>query len=243
MDTDRVPCTKKRRWFQYSLRTLFLLVLLASLGMSWFAVRLEQARRQRAAVTAIIASHGLVYYGYQLDAAGKPVKGVSPFAPAWLRRLFGDDLFNDVTAIVINTDEQLEYAKELRGLQSLRFYCSNKITDDGLANLDHMPHLRNLRFGAHLHLTDAGLEHLQSLRRLESLDIKYLRHSPQTLKSLEKLPNLKELAVGWGITDADVDQLSRMTTLASLDVRGAKLSDESLARLQAALRDCQIKRR
>lgn len=243
METTRAPATK-RRWFQYSLRTLLLLVLLVSVGMSWFAVKLERARRQRAAANAIVASHGRVYYGFELDAAGKPVKGNLPFAPAWLRKYFGDDLFNDVTAIEILTDEQLEQAKDFHELQALRFYCSARITDESLAHLEHMPRLRSLRFGANGNVTDVGLEHLQALHRLESLDIKYLRHSSRTLKRLETLPSLKELSVGWGVTDADVDQLCRMTSLDTLDLRlASRLSSASLARLQAALPDCQIKRR
>ena len=43
----------RRRWFQYSLRTLLVLMLLACIGMGWIAVKLQQVRRERAAVAAI----------------------------------------------------------------------------------------------------------------------------------------------------------------------------------------------
>jgi hypothetical protein len=42
--------TGERRWFQYSLRSLLLPMLLASIGMSWVAVRLQRARWQKEAV-------------------------------------------------------------------------------------------------------------------------------------------------------------------------------------------------
>jgi hypothetical protein len=40
----------KRRWFQYSLRTLLVFMVLASIPMSWLAVKMQQARRQREAL-------------------------------------------------------------------------------------------------------------------------------------------------------------------------------------------------
>jgi len=39
----------KLRWYQYSLRSLMLLVLLAAIFMSWFAVKIKQANQQREA--------------------------------------------------------------------------------------------------------------------------------------------------------------------------------------------------
>jgi len=38
---------RKRRWFQFSLRSVLIFVLLVSIGLSWLGVKLERARRQR----------------------------------------------------------------------------------------------------------------------------------------------------------------------------------------------------
>lgn len=38
-----------RRFFQFKLRTLLVLVTLVSLGLGWFAIKLNEARRQREA--------------------------------------------------------------------------------------------------------------------------------------------------------------------------------------------------
>ena len=50
------------RWYQYSLRTLFLLTLIVSLLMSWHAVKMKKAMAQKKAVEAILAAgrHGRV---------------------------------------------------------------------------------------------------------------------------------------------------------------------------------------
>ena len=56
MSTDESPTTSsvhKLRWYQYSLRTLLIVMVLASFGLSWFAVKLQQARRQRAVVAEL----------------------------------------------------------------------------------------------------------------------------------------------------------------------------------------------
>ena len=47
MSNKNRPKRRTRRFLQFSLRALLVFVLLVSVGMSWFAVKLERARRQR----------------------------------------------------------------------------------------------------------------------------------------------------------------------------------------------------
>ena len=89
----------RRRWFQYSLRTLLLFMLLVSIGMSWVAVRIQRARRQREAVEAIQKLGGLVRYDYQVQQSGNPLPGAGPPGPAWLRNLLGEDIFARVVGV------------------------------------------------------------------------------------------------------------------------------------------------
>jgi hypothetical protein len=58
MTTTPRPKPRTRRFLQFSLRTLLIFVLLVSIGMSWFAVKLERARRQREAVEVIRTGGG-----------------------------------------------------------------------------------------------------------------------------------------------------------------------------------------
>ena len=51
--------TRKRRWYQFSLRTLLLAVLVVSLAMSWVAVRMERARKRREAFEKSVAVYVL----------------------------------------------------------------------------------------------------------------------------------------------------------------------------------------
>ncbi len=76
------PAEKPRlRWYQYSLRTLFLLTLFVSLLMSWYAVKMKQAMAQKKAVEAILAEGGTVQYDYQIDEQGNVIKGAKGHGP------------------------------------------------------------------------------------------------------------------------------------------------------------------
>jgi len=53
-----------RRRFQYSLRSLLLLTLLVSIGMSWIATAMQRAKRQREVAQAIEKMNGRVWWDY-----------------------------------------------------------------------------------------------------------------------------------------------------------------------------------
>ncbi len=74
-----------RRWFQFSLRTLLLFVLLVSLSLSWFAVKRQQATRQEKAVEAIRKAGGNVAYDYYNLFRTRRFGNHWPGRPAWLR--------------------------------------------------------------------------------------------------------------------------------------------------------------
>jgi hypothetical protein len=166
-----------RRWFQYSLRTLFLLMLLVSIGMSWVAVKKQQGRREREVAAAIEKMGGYVAW--------------SPLSqPQWLRRLLGDDFFCSVYTVSLYrtdiTDAGLEHLKALRQLIGLTL-SETQVTD---ASLVHLKTLTRLAF---LHLdgtrvTDVGLAHLTVLNQLYRLS---LDDTPVTDAGLEHLRQLK----------------------------------------------------
>ena len=94
-----------RRRFQYSLRTLLLVMTLACIGMSWLGVKMQQARKQREAVEAIEKLGGWVHYDYQVDQSGRWHFGAVPPGPAWLRNGLGEDFFSTVVDIMCHRTE------------------------------------------------------------------------------------------------------------------------------------------
>jgi hypothetical protein len=212
-EADSLPIVKlNRRWYQYSLRSLLLVMLLASLGMSWVATQREKARRQREAVEAILKLHGTVYYDYQLDAAGEPVQTASQRVPTWWRRLLGDDFFDRVVYVQVPSDAALEPVEQLPDLQTLELGCNYAITD-------------------------AGLERLRCLSRLDFLHLRGTQVTTAGAAKLADMPQLRSLELGNpDMTDADLKYLTRLTQLQSLDLRSCtRLTDAAVQKLRQAL--------
>jgi hypothetical protein len=124
-----------RRWLQFSLRG-FLVML--TLGSVWFGWKAERAREQRQAVTAIEAFGGLVYYDWQepeLDENENVricfvCSDKGPPGPNWLRRLIGDDFFQEVRAVCFEP----------------RFAPRSMIKEPNtLAAIPHLAHMRGLK--------------------------------------------------------------------------------------------------
>ncbi len=120
------PC---RRWFQYSLRSF--LILLTALAV-WLGFVVNRAREQREAVKEIEAVGGNVIYDWELSylPAASPIDldpdAISP-GPGWLRRLVGDEFFQDVGVVFLAGPEAsaLSAIPHLQRLRALRILCPN----------------------------------------------------------------------------------------------------------------------
>ena len=85
----------KRRWLQFSLRTLLVFVTLSAFASGWFVVKMQRARRQREAVKAIVEAGGRVWYDYEVNAPTGSVP--KPPGPAWMRKLLGENRLRGIS--------------------------------------------------------------------------------------------------------------------------------------------------
>ena len=178
--------TPKRRWFQFRLRTLLIVVLVLSLSLSWFATRLERARRQREAVEAIQKWSDTVSY-----------EPTGPSAPDWACAILGYDFFIDVVNVSVGPGFGDDEAKYLKGLPKLRALSLSytEITDAGLKHLDGLTHLESL-YLKRTEITGTGLKHLEGLTDLERLNLGHTEITDAGLKHLEGLTDLEVLHLG-----------------------------------------------
>ena len=149
------PPKRKRRWFQFSLRTLLIFTLICAIPCAWLGRRIEQKRRERDAVSAIRTLGGSVTYDYEPRA--------EPFGPAWLRQLFGDDFFSEVVEVSLAatkvTDGDLKILKEFHELTDVNLYLT-KVSNAGIAFLKPRKHLGYVDLDQ-TNVTDAGIRDLR----------------------------------------------------------------------------------
>ena len=177
------------RWrFQFSIRSLLVLVVAVALPFSWLATEMKAAGKQRELV-GWVENVGYVYYHYEPDPFGKPV--AQPPSPAWLAELFGENFFADVTAVFFrgeisatsgwNASEDLCVQVALPQLhpgQRRRAGTFKEFTGLRVLNLDNT------------NVTDAGLAHLRGFTQLQELQLDNTQVSDAGLVNLQGLANL-----------------------------------------------------
>ena len=167
------------------------------------------------------------------------------------------------------TDEGLRHLSGLSQLRILSIGGSDYITDDGLRHLSGLSTLQNLaiRFTG---VTGDGLQHISRLPNLKILFLDGSRIDSEGIRHLGALPRLESLAYRESqVTDADMEaivltlpklvelnlerneRLSKLTdtaiehlremNLRTLNVSGTKITSSSLAKLRAALPNCEVK--
>ncbi len=230
MVADCLPTAEKqqakRRWYQYRLRSLFLLTLLVAIGMSWLTVTMRNQRQQKAAAE-------------EIEKAGGEVKT----EVTWLGKLLRDNSLVKVTDVQLSgestTDAAIADLRELSQLQGLLLY-NTQVTDAALVHLRDMRQLQRLGVYSEK-VTDAGLVHLEGLRQLQVL----LLYTPQVtdagLLHLKKLTQLQTLGlVGMTLSDTGLANLHGLTGLQVLWLTRTTVSNDGRSKFQHALPNCKI---
>ncbi len=242
------------RWrFQFSIRTLLVLVLAVAMPFSWLAVEMKKAREQRKAINTIVQAGGFVRYDHEIAAS----PSCSP-APGWLRSLAGDDLCSDVAEVFIGIrvptpSEHLNLKTGSGGVYttSLSLSCFwgrkveyPRISDAELGRcLENLPELQSLTL-SWVDVTDAGLTQVKGLRHLKSLIL--TENSVITDAALDSLTGLAELQELWlmetQVTDTGLERLKELSQLKVLELRGSRVTDTGVKKLHQALPNCTIER-
>lgn len=233
----------KRRWFQYSLRTLFLLVTIFAI---WLGFTVHRVNRQRDAVAAIREMGGWIRYDFQISSGKFDPKAQSSI-PNWLLRFVGYDFFHDVVEVnlVYNDDgpqrlnnPNVIYVplKCLGGLPRLKalFLYDAQATDQGLAHVGRLKHLEKLYMWDASEVSDIGVQHLRNLSHLKDLHINNSNITDEALRIFGGLTRLETLSLqGNCFTDRGLKSLRRLTRLRQLCIGlgDTRITDEGLLHL------------
>ena len=223
------PPKGKRRWFQYSLRTLLIFTLLFAIASAWL-VRIEKrAERQKAAVEALLKAGGAVFYNYQLNASWATGVQGKPSGPVWLRRLLGNDAFDIVVDANVKTDAGIESVMQFDRLRGL--VVGTDVTDAGFCRLCELNQLESLVLEGE-RWNDLALQYLPGLRGLRELTINRAQVSDAGLRYLEGLGQLQYLSL-WrtNVTDDGLTQVKKLRHLQKLILCETKITDAGIEQL------------
>ena len=161
MTSDSDTSKPRRRWYQFSLRTLLILVTLSAVPLGWVGSKMAQARREQPAIEAIEGMGGYVavedgwldkWIGGTVYSVGLPNTQVSDLTPlAELNNLTRLDLYETQVS-------DLSPLAELTNLEALDL-AGTQVTDlSPLVKLEKLEWLL-------LEDTQVSEEQLQTLRK------------------------------------------------------------------------------
>jgi hypothetical protein len=218
----------KRRWYQFSLLTLLVMMTVATLAFGgWVQYRRQRARENRDRVARV---QGAVAEFEKFDGFATPeYKELRP--QTWLEKQFNDpgDLNDPVNAL---------------GL-TIEFFNDAETTYAGLEYLKGLTEIRELYIGGlrnhDLPTVKADLKHLKELTNLRKLTLESVNIADDDLKHLNGLVELETLMIhGVNISDAGLDHLKLLTNLQYLHVFNTKVTESGVKKLQQALPNCEI---
>ena len=199
--THPIAAPPQRRWYQYNLRTLFIVVTVVCGLLAWLVIPIE---RQRAAI--------LSFRRLGADVIYSPI----PDDESWLRRTLRTalpcDYFDSIDHFNIQScptfsDSDLEWIQPLTRLEVLVVYDA-PVTDAGLKHLSGLTRLRTLVLDK-TQVTDAGLVHLQGLTQLRYLSLNKTPIRDNGLAYLHGLKGLRELDLrNTQVTAAGIEELT-----------------------------------
>jgi hypothetical protein len=244
----------KRRFFQYSLRTLLLAMAVVAGVFGWW---LHRARSHARAVAAIRSAGGMVLCEYNVRQAGPwDFRAESP-TPKWLRRLVGEDGLSTVVIVELGgiqvdwksmtfrrprgdvTDADLAPLGTFKKLRHLGIR-SERVTDEGLAPLQELTAMETLSIQCPK-VSDDGLAHVAGMTRLESLRLDGAAVTDDGLVHLSGMTNLQTLyLVKCDVTDAGLDHLAGLKRLRYVFLVGTQVTDEGASKLEEALPNATI---
>lgn len=178
-----MTATPKRRWLQFSLRTLLVMMTMACVGLAWLAYQRNEVRKREAAIAAIEEMGGEIHFDE-----------MQPFRPVWLHMLFSSRSPAEVVGVNLDgtnaSDDDLSLVAGLTKLEWLILF-NTPVTDAGLVQLADLTNLEELTLN-YTQVTDAGLVHLSGLTKLNRLYLHGSRVTDQGVAALkQKLPNLQ----------------------------------------------------
>lgn len=231
-DNNTKPASPRRRWYQFSLRTLLVLMLVLPIGLGWYAHARNKSLKQWEAVRALRAA-GEKLRALRDDELLEGEQAILP-APAW-QKAMGVDLPQELKVFLSRyskfTDAEAAHLAELPQVTIIQ--VRGETTDKGTALITKRPKLECLTLNSP-HLTDESLKILADFRDLEVLDIRTAPITDQGLAYFSNHPKLTFLAVDSPlITDKGLASVATCAKLEQLFLQSNEITDAGMASMSS----------
>ena len=212
----------RRRWSQFSIRTLLVVMLLTGLLLGYIGYERREAARFQALYAEL--------------AANKDAQLVVPESPRpqWLRYILGDNSPEYLRSAWIDSrtfnDDDLTRLARFRFLEQI-VLINTRVHGSGLAAFAGHSRLRGLRCVS-CPLDDSAAPHIAKIRGLRELDLSMTKITGESLVHVAELVQLRQL--GLAATKIEGPQLRHLTTLTNLrhlELSGTQVDDAGLAHL------------
>lgn len=233
--TSANPVRPRRPWFQFSLRTLLLAMLVFGCGLSWFADKKMKSRKAWKPIRMM-----------QSDTASFALDGLDRnhgwSNGNWLERQLGIDLPISPRSATLwgvtsngNAIAGLSHLKQIESVRLEDFIrpATYELIDDEMSLLSKLPMLNSLKISSN-QFTGEGLRHFAGNTRIRTLDFSGSKTlSSKGISSIEFLPSLETLNMqGNGLPTGLFTVLPRSTSIKSLDFSDTYISDYVVVELR-----------
>jgi hypothetical protein len=199
-----------RRRFQFSLRSLLVLVVVVALPCSWLAVAIGAAKSQRHTVHSVQVAGGAVWY-HDLEVCCSPYAPTSTDRPFVSANFMELDFFHSVAAIsfIPVPDEEIviHYVEPLRRQLVIRH---DPVMSPELAAAIAAQHDLKFLSLAGTDCDDEYLTHFSELKQLETLDLRCTRVTAGGVRKLRGFLAKAQILWGWNGTKYRHPDLSRV---------------------------------
>lgn len=208
----------KRRWLQFSLRMMFVVITVCALLLGLLMWRIG---RREQAIATIEKLGGSVMFGDDTPT------------PEWLKRVvFPDVVVVDLSHTSATNDDLERLAGFLKPLRTLKL-DETKITAGALEHLAGLFSLETLSL-AGTAVTDADLARLEPLGNLVRLDLRGTGVTDAGLEHVAVLARLEDLDLfDTQVTDAGLQHLRGLTGLKRLRLEADQITAASVAHLES----------
>lgn len=257
VDLERFPLPKprrRRRWFQFGLRSLILGVVVSSIVLAWLGAQVQHALRIHNAARRLSASPGTTLIWMErtdiplIDRVVTWSLGGDPdFRPVELRFASAPDadgppdfdkyaeVLPMIESIAIESsrwrDDDLVVLKRFPQLKYLEFDTAT-ISDDGFK---HLACCRDTLIHVHVEdrpISDLGLEHLSALGNVESLSLKVGQLTPAGIQHFRAMSNLSSVSLE-EVTDGFLESMPDLPNLHYLRMKSDGVTVAGIRRIAA----------